>query len=94
MDKTLEIVVVAMIVLVTGLVMLFLVQGESEGFQSFLDGQTDDADCKVAESQAQMACPDEKAVKSILEENQDQCSNIETTDCQVFCDREDECNPE
>jgi hypothetical protein len=47
MDKTIEVIVVFMIALVTAIIVLFLVQGEREGFGNFLDSQTESAECQV-----------------------------------------------
>lgn len=45
MDKTVEIVVVAMVALVTGVVILYLATGQAEGFGSFADNQQQNAQC-------------------------------------------------
>ncbi|MFB6209806.1 MAG: hypothetical protein ABEJ56_06765 [Candidatus Nanohaloarchaea archaeon] len=50
MDKTIEIVVVAMIALVTALIVLFLVQGQTDSFGNFLDETKSNAKDKAGNS--------------------------------------------
>jgi len=45
MDKTIEIMVVAMVALATGAVILFLASGQAEGFGLFADERQQDAQC-------------------------------------------------
>ncbi len=48
MDKTIELVLVAMVTLITALVIVYMVQGEASGFGDFLDSQSGDAECQLA----------------------------------------------
>lgn len=45
MDKTIEIMVVAMVALSTGVVILFLTSGQTDGFTSFVDNRQQDTKC-------------------------------------------------
>jgi type II secretory pathway pseudopilin PulG len=51
MDKTIEIVVVAMVVLVAATVVLFLFQDQTDSFGSFLDSQQNGAQCQLLKTQ-------------------------------------------
>jgi hypothetical protein len=51
MDKTLEIVLVAVVLVVAAVIVVGLLQGQAGGFGSFADNQTDTASCGVAQSQ-------------------------------------------
>lgn len=51
MDKTIEIVVVAMVVLVAATVVLFLFQDQTDSFGSFLDSQQSGAQCQLLKTQ-------------------------------------------
>ena len=51
MDKTIEIVVVAMVVLVAATVVLFLFQDQTDGFGNFLDNQQSGAQCQLLKAQ-------------------------------------------
>lgn len=52
MDKTIEVILVATVVLVTGLAVLVIFQGQAFGFDDFLGNQSNDAQCTLIESQA------------------------------------------
>jgi hypothetical protein len=51
MDKTLEIVLVAVVLVVAAVIVVGLLQGQAGGFGSFADNQTNTASCGVAKSQ-------------------------------------------
>lgn len=81
MDKTVEIVVVAMVALVTGLAVLYLATGQAEGFGGFADDRTQSAQCDYFEERISRACQGEEA-DSLREEAPEDCT-IEATprDC-------------
>lgn len=56
MDKTIEVILVATVVLVTALAVLFIFQGRAFGFDSFLDNQSQGAECGLLKTQYQQAC--------------------------------------
>jgi len=63
MDKTIEIVIVAMAILITATIVLFLVQDKTESFGGFLDNQKSGAQCKIWESKGECSshmneCPE------------------------------------
>lgn len=53
MDKTIEIVVVAMVALIVATILLFLVQDRTENFSGFLNNQQTSAECDLWQSQYQ-----------------------------------------
>ncbi|MFQ3275582.1 MAG: hypothetical protein ACI9LV_000048 [Candidatus Nanohaloarchaea archaeon] len=72
MDKTVEIVVVAMVALVTGVAILYLATGQAEGFDGFADGQQQSAECSYYEERISRACKGEE-VNSLKEEAPEEC---------------------
>lgn len=56
MDKTIEVVIVAMVVLITATILLYLVQDSSESFGGFLDSQQNEAQCGLSKTQYRQAC--------------------------------------
>jgi hypothetical protein len=89
MDKTVEIVVVAMVALVTGLAILYLATGQAEGFGGFADGQQESAQCNYYEERISRACPDE--ADSLEEQAPEECT-IEATP--KNCPDDETSNPE
>ncbi|MBC5792999.1 MAG: hypothetical protein H8Z69_03055 [Nanohaloarchaea archaeon] len=59
MDKTIELVLVAMVTLITALVIVYMVQGEASGFGDFLDGQESTAECDLAKEKVNNCLVDE-----------------------------------
>lgn len=51
MDKTIEIILVAVVAIVTASILLFLMQGEADSFGDFLDSQSSDAKCDLWKTQ-------------------------------------------
>jgi len=56
MDKTIEIVVVAMVILLAATVLLFLFQDRADSFGGFLSDQQENAECKVLETRLKNSC--------------------------------------
>jgi hypothetical protein len=50
-DKTLEIILVAVVLVVAAVILVGLLQGQAGGFGSFADNQTSSASCGVSQSQ-------------------------------------------
>jgi len=50
-DKTIELILVATVVIATAAIVLFLVQSEAEGFGEFLGDQRENADCALNKSE-------------------------------------------
>ncbi|MFB6144395.1 MAG: hypothetical protein ABEJ98_03735 [Candidatus Nanohaloarchaea archaeon] len=50
MEKTIELLLVATVVLMTAMVVIFMLQGRIEGFDSFLEGQSQEAKCRIGET--------------------------------------------
>lgn len=49
MDKTIEIIVVAMVAIATAVGLMFMVRGQSDSFLNFADGETSSAKCDLWE---------------------------------------------
>ncbi|MFB6203547.1 MAG: hypothetical protein ABEK01_03580 [Candidatus Nanohaloarchaea archaeon] len=47
MDKTLELVLAAAVIMVTGLAVMSMVENQSYGFMDFLDRQSNQSQCKI-----------------------------------------------
>ena len=47
MDKTIEVIVVAMVAIATAAALIFMVQGQSDGFLDFTQGETSSAKCDL-----------------------------------------------
>lgn len=56
MDKTLQLIVIAAIVLMTAGIMMFLVEDRSSGLGGFLDDRKQDANCQIQQTQFDQAC--------------------------------------
>lgn len=56
MDKTIEVVIVAMVVLIAATIVLFLVQDQTSSFDGFLNNQQDNAQCGLSKTQYRQAC--------------------------------------
>lgn len=50
MEKTIEILLVATVVLMTAVVVIFMLQGRVGGFDDFLQNQNEDAQCSIGET--------------------------------------------
>lgn len=53
MDKTIQLVVVAMVAIIAALVLSFMLQDQTGGFGEFLDSQRSDANCSTIQTQVQ-----------------------------------------
>lgn len=72
MDKTVEVIVVAMVTLVAGLIGLYLASGQADGFGSFADSQQKNAECSYYEERLSRACQGEEA-DSIRQNAPEEC---------------------
>ncbi|MFB6100342.1 MAG: hypothetical protein ABEK16_03640 [Candidatus Nanohalobium sp.] len=50
MDKTIQLVVVAMIAIIAAMVLAFMLQSETDSFSTFLGNQQEDASCSVKQT--------------------------------------------
>lgn len=50
MEKTIEILLVATVVLMTAVVVIFMLQGRIGSFDDFLEGQSQEAKCSIGET--------------------------------------------
>ncbi|MBY6293959.1 hypothetical protein GLU60_01065 [Nanohaloarchaea archaeon H01] len=72
MDKTIQLVVVAMVAISAALIILFLMQGQTDSFSGFLDSEQSNAKCELWVSTGQCG-----KVKS------DVCTNQQVTNCET-----------
>ncbi|MFT4892303.1 MAG: hypothetical protein ACI8Z7_000070 [Candidatus Nanohaloarchaea archaeon] len=77
MDKTIEVIVVAMVALVTGIAMLYLATGQAEGFGGFADSQQQGAQCSYYEERISRSCPEE--AESLESQAPEECKPIQAT---------------
>lgn len=68
MDKTLEIIMVAMTLIVAAVVVISLLQSQSGEFGDFSDGQTDSSECEFEELRYERALTDSCTETSGAEE--------------------------
>lgn len=78
MDKALEVIMVAVILIVASVIIIAMLQGQTESFGGFADGQTNASDCGFAELKYERAidkqsCSSTQSSQSIVSENS-QCS--------------------
>lgn len=93
MDKTIELVVVAMVILVAATILLFLVQDRTDSFGGFLDNQQSSAQCDLLKAQERCeefdskncngSCPDSS------QNNVPDCPEGEVPNGQGRCTSED-----
>jgi hypothetical protein len=70
MDKTLEIVVAAAVIVVIGAIAAYMVNSEASSFSDFIGGQTDRAECQKYQGDNQQAF-DANNCRNVLEEGFD-----------------------
>lgn len=51
MDKTLEIVIAVVVLMATAVVILFMLQGESDSFSGFLEDRSSNATCQLLKAE-------------------------------------------
>lgn len=76
MDKTIEILVVAMIALLVASILLFLVQDRTTSYSDFLGSQQDGAQCELWKSKGQC---DKMSEESCSQDLIDECNGEGTT---------------
>ena len=88
MDKTLEVVLVATVLVVASVVVISMLQSQSNSFNQFAGEQESSASCGIAEARAERQCPDQTAVTNLLTEYNGECSwasGSPPPDCSTFC---------
>lgn len=73
MDKTLEIIMVAMTLLVAAVVVISLLQGQSDTFGEESETQTTGASCSLGQVQAEQACGSDQRVEEIKNNYEGSC---------------------
>jgi len=84
MDKTLEVVLVATVLVVASVVVISMLQSQSNSFNQFAGDQENQASCGIAEARAERQCPDDSAVTPIITNNPS-CDWTTGTDCKTLC---------
>ena len=85
MDKTLEVVLVATVLVVASVIVISMLQSQSNSFNQFAGEQESSASCGIAEARAERQCPDDSAVTTIINENNPECDWTSSTDCESLC---------
>ena len=85
MDKTLEVVLVATVLVVASVVVISMLQSQSNSFNQFAGDQENQASCGIAEARAERQCPDQTAVDGLLTEYSGQCNWASGVNCDTFC---------
>jgi uncharacterized protein YxeA len=67
MDKTIEIIVVAMVAITAAMILVFMVQSESDGFLDFVDEQTSNAQDSIENQQQDSDSEDDSALRDCPE---------------------------
>lgn len=93
MDKTLEIIIAATVILLTALTVMFMVGGQSESFNDWMNNTQGDAECSLKQTQYENACdcsadaatnPKAQEIKSEAASNSCGWTN-DVTSCQDVC---------
>ena len=93
MDKTLEIIIAATVILLTALTVMFMVGGQSESFNDWMNNTKGDAECSLKKTQYENACncgsdnpnnPDANQIKAEAASNSCSWTN-DITDCSSVC---------
>lgn len=90
MDKTLEIIIAATVILLTALTVMFMVGGQSGDFNNWLNNTQGDAECSLKQTQYENACDcDSSGVQGEAEQiiaGAQQCSwTDEISSCNDVC---------
>ena len=75
MDKTIEIVIVATVVIMTALAVMFMVSGQAGDFGQWINDREDQASCSLLQTQFENACSqgDGQKAQNIASEESDSC---------------------
>jgi len=87
MDKTIEIVVVAMIALLVASILLFLVQDRTTSYSDFLGSQQEGAQCKLWKTQYKDSGCEDQDLEDKLSEN-----SCETPTCSSGSEDQNRCD--
>lgn len=89
MEKTIEILLVATVVLMTAVVVIFMLQGRVGSFDDFLQGQSEDAQCSIGETKFKNTAEcDEGIIQNaqeagdVRQEYSNSCNTAEWTACE------------
>lgn len=82
MDKTIEIVVVAMVILVAATILLFLFQDRTDSFGNFLDSQQSGAQCELLKAQEKCQQFSQKGCSGTCETPSQSSGGSSVPDCQ------------
>ena len=85
MDKTLEVVLVATVLVVASVVVISMLQSQSNSFNQFAGDQESQASCGIAEARAERQCPDQTRVNNIISSNSGCGWATGSLDCTSLC---------
>ena len=86
MDKTLEVVLVATVLVVASVVVISMIQSQSNSFSQFSGEQESSATCSIAEAKAERQCSDQTAVNNLASEYSSECTWASSlSSCDSFC---------
>ncbi len=71
MDKTIEVVVVAMVILIAATILLFLVQDQTSSFDGFLSDKQSGAECELLKAQNRCGEFDNRGCEGSCEPEED-----------------------
>lgn len=89
MDKSIEVILVATVAIVSAGIILFLLQGEVGSFGDFLSGQSDQADCEIYQTRDNEEAFDRNDCEDVLGEEIDGSPAYE-----YVCELESSCDNE
>jgi len=69
MDKTVEILVVAVIAVIAATIIVVLLTGQTDSFGDFLTGSSEDAECRMLQTQYESTNPEDDETRSQLEDD-------------------------
>jgi len=67
MDKTVEILIVAVIAVIAATIIVVLLTGQTDSFGDFLTGSSEDAECRMLQTQYESTDPDNQEARNQLE---------------------------
>lgn len=85
MDKTLEVVLVATVLVVASVIVISMLQSQSNSFNQFAGEQEASASCGIAQSKAERQCPDQTSVNRIINDNSGCGWVTGSTTCSSLC---------
>lgn len=80
MDKTVEIAIVAMVILVTATIVLFLLSNQAQGFDGWANSQQDNAQCSYYEERLARANQGSENAQNIIDSAPEECKPLQPSE--------------